>query len=60
MKECNLIVDTMTKRELKNMYKYSIYPKDSRNFTDKRFVEIDNGCIGLTQWTCFYMKDNKP
>ena len=59
MKKHNLKNDTMNESELRRVYNYSIYPRDSKIFSDKGFVNIDNGSRGGSHWTCFYIKDNK-
>ena len=41
------------------VYNYKIYPRDSKIITDKRFVNIDNGSMGGSDWTCFIVKDSK-
>ena len=43
----------------KEFYNYNIYPRDSKIYSDKGFVIIDNGSQGGTHWTCFIVKDNK-
>ena len=59
MKKYNLKNDTMNESELQRVYKYRIYPRDSKIHSDKGFVNIDNGSQGGTHWTCFIVKDNK-
>ena len=49
----------MNESQLQRIYNYSIYPRDSKVFSDKGFVNIDNGSMGGTHWTCFIVKDNK-
>ena len=34
-------------------------PRVSKICSDKRFVNLDNGRMGGTPWTCFITKDNK-
>ena len=58
MKKYSLKNDTMNESELQKVYNYPIYPRDSRKYSDKRFVNIDNGSQGGTHWTCFILKDN--
>ena len=58
MKKYKLKNDTMNESELQRVYNYPIYPRDSKIFSDKGFVNIDNGSQGGTHWTCFYIKDN--
>ena len=57
MKKCNLKDDTMNEFELQRVYNYPIYPRDSKIHSDKRFVNIDNGSMGGSHWTCFILKD---
>ena len=49
----------MNESELQRIYNYPIYPRDSKNNSDKRFVNIDDGAHGGSHWTCFLVKDNK-
>ena len=49
----------MNESQLQRVYNYPIYPRDSEIFSDKGFVNIDNGSQGGTQWTCFYIKHNR-
>ena len=50
---------TLNESELQRVYNYPIYPRDSKIFSDKGFINIDNGSQGGTHWTCFIVKDNK-
>ena len=59
-KKYNLKNDTMNESQLQKVYDYSIYPRDSQIYSDRRFVNIDNGSQGGTHWTCFIVKNNKP
>ena len=59
MKKYNLKNDTMNESELQRDYNYPIYPNDSKAYSDKGFVTIDNGSQGGTLWTCFIIKDTK-
>ena len=59
MKKYKLKNDTMNESELQRVYIYKIYPRDSRTCSDKRFVNIDDGRMGGSHWTCFIVKDNK-
>ena len=52
--------DTMNESELQRVYIYPTYPTDSKIYSDKKFVNVDNGSMGGTHWTCFYIQDNKP
>ena len=59
MKKYNLKNNTMNESELQKIYNYPIYPKDSKIYSVRAFVNIDNGSLGGSHWTCFYIKDNK-
>ena len=48
MKKYNLKDDTMNESELQRVYNYSIYPRDSEIYSDKGFVNIDDGSMGGT------------
>ena len=49
----------MNKSHLQRVYNYPIYPRDSKKYSDKVFVNIDKIIQGGTRWTCFIVKDNK-
>ena len=51
--------DTMNEPHLQKIYNYPIYPRDSERYSDKGFVNVDNGSRGGSHWTCFIVKDNK-
>ena len=59
MKKYNLKNNTVNQSELQKVYSYTIYPRDSKIYSDKGFVDIDNGFQGGTHWTCFIVKDKK-
>ena len=59
IKKINLKNDTMNESQLQIIYNYPIYPRVSKIFSDKGFVNIDNGSQGGTHWTCFIVKYNK-
>ena len=59
MRKNKLKNDTMNESQLQRVYNYSIYPRDSKIYSDKGFVNIDNGSRGGIHWTCFIVKDNK-
>ena len=59
MKKYNSKDDTMNESELQRVYNYPIYPRDSKIYSDKRYVNFDNGIRGGTHWVAFYVKDNK-
>ena len=59
MKNYKLKDHTMNESQLQKIYNYNIYPRDSKIYSDKGFVNIDNGSMGGTHSTCFIVKDNK-
>ena len=56
MKKYNLKNDTMNESQLQRVYNYPIYPRDSKIYSDKGFINIDNGSRGGSHWTAFYIK----
>ena len=40
----------MSESQLQKYYIYPIYPGDSKIYSDKGFVTIDNGQMGGTLW----------
>ena len=59
MKKVNLRNDTMNESELQRVYKYPIYPRDSKIHSDRGFVNTDNGSQGGSHWVCFIVKESK-
>ena len=59
MKKNNLKDNTMNESDLQKIYNYPIYPRDSKIYSDKGFVNIANGFRGGSHWTCFIVKDKK-
>ena len=59
MKNYNLKDDTMNESQLQKIYNYPIYPRDSKIYSDKGFVNIDSGYQHGTHWVCFIVKDRK-
>ena len=51
--------NTMNESDLQRIYSYPIYPRDSKLYSNKVFVNIDNGSMGGSHWTCFLVKDDK-
>ena len=49
----------MSESQLQKIYNYPIYPRDSKIYSDRGFVNIDNGSMGGSHWVCFYIKENK-
>ena len=59
MKKNKLKNDTMNESQLGGIHNHPINPRDSKIYSDKGFVNIDNGARGGTHWTRFIVKDNK-
>ena len=59
MKNYNLKENTMNEPQQQKLYNYTIYPRVSKIYLDKGFVNIDDGRMGGTHWTYFYVKSNK-
>ena len=59
MKKYNLKNDTMSESQLQKIYKYPIYPRDSKIYSNKGFVNTDDGSMGGSHWFAFIVKDNK-
>ena len=59
MKKYNLKNDRMNESELRRVYKYRMYPRDSKLHSDRGFVNIDDGSQNGTHRTCFIVKYNK-
>ena len=59
MKNYKLKDDTMNESQLQRVFNYPIYPRNSKIYSDKGFVNIDNGKMGVTHWCCFYFEDNE-
>ena len=49
----------MTECDLEKVYNYPIHPGGSNVFSDKSFLNIDNGSMGVSHWAAFYVKNNK-
>ena len=58
MKKYQINDDTMNESQLQRVYNYNIYPRDSKMYSDKGFVNVDNGSQGGTHWTCFIVQEN--
>ena len=59
MKKNKLKNDTMNQSQLQKVYNHPIYPRDSKIYSDRGFVNIDNGSQGGTHWVCFIVKNDK-
>ena len=59
MKTHNLKNSTMNGSDLQRVYNYLIFPRDSKIYSDKGFVNIDDGSQGGTHWTCSLKEDIK-
>ena len=51
--------DKMNESELQRVYNYKIKPRGSKIYSDKRFVNIDDGSQGGSYWTTFSVKNRK-
>ena len=49
----------MNESDLQRVYSYHIFLRDSKIYSDKGFINADNGPQGGTHWTGFIIKDNK-
>ena len=49
----------MNESDIQRVYNYPLYPRDSKIYSDKGFVNFDNDSMGGIQWVCFIVKDNK-
>ena len=59
MKKYNLKDNTMNESELQKNYNYPIYPRDSKIYLTKSFVNRDNGSMDGSHWTYFIVKYKK-
>ena len=46
----------MNESQLQKIYNFNIYPRDSKIYSDKGFVNIDKDSMGGSYWTCFIVK----
>ena len=46
-KKYNLKNDTMIESEIQRVYNYPIYPRDLKKYSNKGFVNIDDGSMGV-------------
>ena len=49
----------MNESQLQRIYNHPIYPRDSRIYSDRGYITLDNESRGGTHWCAFYVKDNK-
>ena len=59
MEKYNLKNDTITESQLHKFHIYPKYHRDSKIYSNKGFINIDNGSRGGTHWNCFIINDNK-
>ena len=59
MKKYILKNDTTNETELQRVYISPINPRDTKSYSDKRFVKLDDGRINGTHGCAFYVKNNK-
>ena len=55
MKYCNIMNDIMSQSDLQRVYTYPIYSRDSKSYSDKGFVNIDNGQMGGAHWHVIFI-----
>ena len=58
-KKHNLKDDSLKESELQRVFNHPIKPRDTKIYSDRRFVNIDNELQAGTHWSCFYIKDNR-
>ena len=49
----------MKESESQRVCNYPTYRRDSKNYSNRGFVNIDNGTMGGPHWTCFIVKNIK-
>ena len=49
----------MNELELQRVYNYPIYPRYSKIYSDKGFVNIDNGSQNGTHWCAYYVEGGR-
>ena len=59
MKKYNLKNDSKNESQLQKIYNYPIYPRDSKIYSDKGFINIGNYENGGSHWCRFIIKDNE-
>ena len=59
MKKYNLKDDTINESELQRVYNYKRHPRDSKIYSDRGFIFIDDGRMGGSHGTCFIVKEKK-
>ena len=47
----------MKESQLQKLNNYPIYLRGSKKYSDKGFVNIDNGSMNGSHWICFEAKD---
>ena len=50
--------NTVTEIDLQRDFNHPIYPRDSKIYSIKGFVNITDGSKGGSHWICFHKKDN--
>ena len=48
----------MNESELQRVYNYEKYSRDNKKYSDKGFVNSDDGRMGGSHWPCFIVKGN--
>ena len=57
LKKYNLGNDTMDESEIQRVYNCPMNPRELKIYSDKGFINIDNGSQGGNHWTTFVVKD---
>ena len=57
MNKYNLKKDTMNESQLQKFFFYPIYLENSKIYSDRGFVNIDDGRLGGTHWCVFALKN---
>ena len=49
----------MIELQIQNVFNYLIYPRASEIYSDKGFINFDDGGMGGTHWMYFYKQHNE-
>ena len=59
MRKYKIKNNTMNEFQLQKIYNYNTYPRESKIYSDRGYVHMDNGSQGGSYWTAFYIKNTK-
>ena len=59
MKKIDFKNDSMNESQLRKIYIYPVYPRDSKKLSNEGFVDLDDDSRWGSHWVCYYMKDDK-